>query len=636
MLVYHGTKKEFIDAVVNGTIADTIHEKLIEAGIPDSESQYGSYQNSMPYMQMVLNDREIDDDVDIAIEYQIPLTSRRVDFIVAGSNDSDKNNLVIIELKQWSHVVKTEKNNIVELETFTGGAVREVVHPCQQAYSYAKLIANFNGDIRKNDIGLWPCAYLHNYHSALRDDLTGPQYDEMIEEAPLFLKQDGIKLREHIAEHVKHKSKLDLFNIVNNGQLKPSKALQDAVGSVLNGNEEFTLVMEQEVAFQNIMTIAAQLALRPDEKHVVVVKGGPGTGKSVIAVNLLAKLIESDYSALYTTKNGAPRYAFSKSMTRGRYSLDFLRGLFVGSGFFYDKKTNYVDFILADEAHRLKLKSGYMSNLGENQVKEIINAGRVSVFFLDEDQIVTTSDKGSFEEIRKWVDYFRRQGQKINLHYGKNLELVSQFRCGGSDGYMAFLDDLLQIRSTANKVFDIDYDIRIFDDPCEMREALRPLNANNKARMIAGYCYEWVTKNKTYIENLYDINIGNFHAKWNFDTNKFAVDPNSFEQVGCIHSTQGLEFDYVGIIIGKDLVFEHGIVLTNKNAVAQSDSSSGVRKCRDEILCNRIIRNTYRTLLSRGQKGCFVYCEDENLREYLKKRIVICKEHHEKLSKIAK
>lgn len=634
MLVYHGSKKEFIDAVINGTIADTIHSKLLEAGIPDGESQYDSYQNSMPYMQMVLNDNGIDDDVDVAIEYQIPLTSRRVDFIVAGSNDSGENNLVIIELKQWQHVFKTEKNNVVALETYTGGAMREVVHPCQQAYSYAKLIANFNGDIRDKNIKLYPCAYLHNYHTGLRSELTGPQYDEMIEEAPLFLKQDGVKLKEHIKAHVKHKSKLDLFEIVNNGKLKPSKALQDAVGSVLNGNEEFTLVMEQEVAFQNILSIAAQLALKPNEKHVVVVKGGPGTGKSVIAVNLLAKLIESNYSALYTTKNGAPRYAFSKSMIRGRYSLEFLRGLFVGSGFFYDKPANFVDFVLADEAHRLKEKSGYHSNLGENQIKEIINAARISVFFLDEDQKVTTQDKGSFEEIRKWIDYFRKQGNKINFHYGKNLELVSQFRCGGSDGYMAFLDDLLQIRNTANKVFDIDYDIRVFDTPSEMRDALRPFNANNKARMIAGYCYEWVTKDKTYIDDLYDINIGDFHAKWNFDTNKFAVDKNSFEQVGCIHSTQGLEFDYVGIIIGKDLLLDHGIVLTNKDAVAKSDGSSGVRRSKDFILCNKIIRNTYRTLLSRGQKGCFVYCEDDKLRDYLKERIALCKAYHKKLAKL--
>ena len=637
MLVYRGTKTEFIDAVLKGTIADTIHQKLKEAGIPDSESQYNSYQNSMPYMQMVLSDQEIDGDIDIAIEYQIPLTSRRVDFIIAGSNDSLDNNVIVIELKQWSHVDKTVMDNVIELETYTGGAVREVVHPSQQAYSYAKLICNFNEDIQKNDIKLWPCAYLHNYHNSLRYELTGPQYDEMIKEAPLFLKQDGPELNKFIKERVKHKSVLDLFDIVNNGKLKPSKALQDVVGSVLNGNKVFELVMEQEVAFQNIMKIVGQIELMGEnEKHVVVVKGGPGTGKTVIAVNLLAKLIESGYSAFYTTKNGAPRYAFSKFMTKGKYSLDFLRGLFVGSGHFWDKDTNYCDFILADEAHRLKLKSGIYSNLGENQIKEIINASRVSVFFLDEDQIVTTKDKGSLSEIIKWVNYFKDKGFKMHLHENKNLELVSQFRCGGSDGYMAFLDDLLMIRSTANKVFDIDYEIEVCDSPVVLRDKIRQANGNNKSRMVAGYCYEWVTKNVPKSSPIYDVNIGDFHAKWNFDTNKFGTNPNEVENVGCIHSTQGLEFDYIGVIIGKDLLYREGRVVTNKDAIAYSDASSGVRTCSDLSLCDKIIRNTYRTLMSRGQKGCYVYCEDEQLRDYLKERIRICKEYHKKLSELNK
>lgn len=635
MLVYHGSKKEFINSVVNGTIADIIHQKLTDAGIPDGESQYSSYQNSMPYMQMVLSDYEIDDDVDIAIEYQIPLTSRRVDFIIAGENDENKKNIIIIELKQWTHVDKTEMDNVISLETYTGGKVREVVHPCQQAYSYAKLIYNFNEDIIKNEIELWPCAYLHNYHEALRDELTGPQYDEMIKDAPLFLKQDGLKLNGFIKERVKHKSKIDLFDIVNNGKLKPSKALQDVIGSVLNGNKVFELVMEQEVAFQNIMKIAGKIELFDDnEKHVIVVKGGPGTGKTVIAVNLLAKLIEAGYSAFYTTKNGAPRYAFSKYMTGGKYSLEYLRGLFVGSGHFYDKCANYCDFILADEAHRLKLKSGYHSNLGENQIKEIINSARVSIFFLDEDQIVTTKDKGSMDEIKKWVDYYKKQGLKIQCHEGKNLELTSQFRCGGSDGYMAFLDDLLMIRNTANKVYDIDYNIEICNSPEDLREKIRKCNTNNKSRMVAGYCYEWITKNVSKNAPIYDINLGNFHAKWNFDTNKFATDPKEVENVGCIHSTQGLEFDYIGVIIGKDLLYRNNQVITNKEAIAYSDGSSGVRRCSDIALCDRIIRNTYRTLLSRGQKGCFVFCEDKQLSEYLKKRIDLCKEYHKKLSNL--
>jgi DUF2075 family protein len=271
--------------------------------------------------------------------------------------------------------------------------------------------------------------------------------------------------------------------------------------------------------------------------------------------------------------------------------------LFRGSGSYYQTATNTFDCLIVDEAHRLKLKSGYQSNLGENQVKEIINASKISGFFIDEDQMVTTSDIGTCEEIRKWANFY---GSKI--HESEDLNLVSQFRCNGSDGYLAFLDNLLGVRETANKTFEkeFDYDLRIFDDPNEMYAALKQKNVNNKARMIAGYTYEWISKHD---KTAYDIVLKNgFKKQWNFTTDSFATDPDSFEQVGCIHSTQGIEFEYVGIIIGLDLRYENGRVITDKSKAAQSDGSSGVRRTRNEQLADRIIRNTYRTLLSRGQK----------------------------------
>lgn len=199
------------------------------------------------------------------------------------------------------------------------------------------------------------------------------------------------------------------------------------------------------------------------------------------------------------------------------------------------------------------------------------------------------------------------------------MNLISQFRCNGSDGYLNFLDNLLEIKSTANTKFDYDYDLQIFDDPVEMREALRiKNNVNNKSRMIAGYCYEWISEAEPYGE-LYDIVLENgFKAKWNFSNGIFAIDPDSFEQVGCIHTTQGLEFDYCGIIIGKDLRFENGHVITDPSKEAKSDKSSGIRTCKDKVLADKLIRNTYKTLLSRGQKGCYVYCEDVALRNYMR------------------
>ena len=269
---------------------------------------------------------------------------------------------------------------------------------------------------------------------------------------------------------------------------------------------------------------------------------------------------------------------------------------------------NTYDCLLIDEAHRLNAKSGMFSNKGENQIKELINASKISVFFIDEDQIVTTKDIGSIEEIKKWA---KELGSIV--HFNKSLELVSQFRCNGSDGYLAFLDDLLGIRETANyNYFDMDYDIKLFDNPNEMRNALREKNTNNKARMIAGYCYPW---NSQHDKSKIDIILEDgFTAQWNFYTNSFATSLDSFEQVGCIHSTQGLEFDYVGVIIGLDLRYEDGKVITDYTKRAASDASiKGIKTSKNYALADKIIRNTYRTLLSRGQKGCFIYCEDKQL-----------------------
>ena len=278
--------------------------------------------------------------------------------------------------------------------------------------------------------------------------------------------------------------------------------------------------------------------------------------------------------------------------------------------------------IIIDEAHRLNAKSGMFKNKGENQIKEIINASKVSVFFIDEDQVVTSSDIGSIQEIEKWAKICGS-----TLYYNEETKLTSQFRCNGSDGYIAFLDDLLGIRQTANADgFDMDYDLRIYDDPREMREDLRVNNLiNNKARMVAGYCYEWKSKNSNDL-SVYDIEMDNgYKARWNFSsTSTWAIDEDSFDQVGCIHTSQGLEFDFVGVILGKDIRYENERIITDHTKRAKSDQSlKGLKQNQDPQLVDRIIRNTYKTLMTRGQKGCYIYCEDQSLREYFRTRISV-------------
>ena len=256
--------------------------------------------------------------------------------------------------------------------------------------------------------------------------------------------------------------------------------------------------------------------------------------------------------------------------------------------------------------------------IGVNQVKECINASLLTIFMLDEDQAVTTKDIGSVQEISKWCKEL--ESRSIMR---EETKLSSQFRCNGSDAYIQFVDNLLQRGDETVNVplSELNYDFRIFDDASELREALREKNADNKARMVAGYCYDWNVKNHRG-----DVDIvlpGGFEAKWNLENDKiWAINRQSFEEVGGIHTAQGLEFDYVGVLISKDLSYDKdtGRVITDKTAISRDDKSSGIRGASDDI-AHRLILNTYKKLLTRGQKGCYVYCEDEELCwEYLKRR----------------
>jgi len=274
--------------------------------------------------------------------------------------------------------------------------------------------------------------------------------------------------------------------------------------------------------------------------------------------------------------------------------------------------------LLVDEAHRLNEKSGMFNHLGENQIKEIIEASRFSVFFIDEDQKVTLKDIGSKDEIRFWAN---KAGAKVS-----EIALESQFRCNGSDGYLAWLDNTLQIRETANQtLLGTDYDFRVLDDPRSLHDLIKHKNmAKNKARLVAGYCWKWVSKKHPEI---HDIVIGEYQATWNLDTDGQAwiIKPRSVSEVGCIHTCQGLEVDYIGVIIGPDLIVRDGKIITVPEARASSDKSiHGWKKLIKEdpevikAQLDAIIKNTYRTLMTRGQKGCYMYSTDEETNLYFK------------------
>lgn len=615
MIVYQATKASFSEDVLNDRIETKIHS-LFQQNLNrrTGEREVSSWKHSMQYMDRVLNDKDIPDDCGISIEFQIPQTANRIDFILTGRGIDQKDYAIIIELKQWSEATISAKDAIVN--SFVGGNIRECTHPSYQAWSYAALLENFNETVNHDNIQLRPCAYLHNYVSD--NIITNQHYQDHIQKAPVFLKGEAIKLREFIKQFVKYGDDKKIMYRIDQGRIKPSKSLADSMAAMLEGQPQFIMIEDQKVIYETALQLSAQANI--NQKQVFVVKGGPGTGKSVVGVNLLVELTNRGLLTKYVSKNAAPRAVYEKKLT-GSGKKTVISNLFGGSGAYVDTKANLFDVLIVDEAHRLNEKSGLYGNLGENQVKELIAASQCSVFFLDEDQRVHIKDIGSMDEIHKWAGAV---GAEIT-----EMELSSQFRCGGSDGYIAWLDHTLQKRPTANETLaGINYDFRVFDSPEELRKAIvEKNNINNKSRMVAGYCWDWNSKKNSKVNDVIIPEFG-FEMKWNLvvDGSLWIINPNSVNEIGCIHTCQGLDVDYIGVVIGDDFIVRNGMVITNPDKRSKNDSSvRGYKKLIKEDpgywtpFLDSLIKNTYKTLMTRGMRGCYIYCTDTETREYFKR-----------------
>ncbi len=621
MIVYSANKRLFVQDVKNNVIATKILELIKERGLnAGQEREFAAWHNSMKFMRDIVDDSEIDDEVQIAIEYNIPQTSKRVDFIIIGSDAMEKDNIVIVELKQWSKAEVVDDDMHFSVRTYLANDRRIVCHPSYQAYSYSRFLTNYSQAIHDRDIHLVPCAYLHNYLPAYKPALSAEIYKDWYTTAPFFIMDEVQQFTEFVKRFVTKKSSHgDLLYLIDHGRIKPTKSLQDALATMVRGTPVFDLLDEQAVCYDMCVRTMLQ-CLKDRKKRTLLIQGGPGTGKSVLAVNLLMHFITCSCNAAYVTKNSAPRKAFLSILSGNKAeNIAEISQLFRSPFGLSQVPANSYDCLIVDEAHRL-VKKMYGDWSGENQVKECINASLLTVFLLDEDQAVTTKDIGSIQEISRWC---KELGSTIIMR--EETKLTSQFRCNGSDAYIQFIDNLLQRGSESLPISlsELNYDFRVFDDACLMRDMLREKNAvANKARMVAGYCYDWNVKNH---RSDVDIELpGGFEAKWNLANDDiWAINPRSFEEVGCIHTAQGLEFDYVGVLIGKDLFYDKdsGRVLTNRKAISNDDKSSGIRGASDDD-ARRLILNTYKTLLTRGQKGCYVYCEDEALREYIKKLVL--------------
>jgi len=626
MIIYAETKRGFLEDVdlnrLERRLADGFERQT--GSVPADRSvwadEYARFSNA-------LRRARVDDDMQVAIEYHVSAAGRsRIDVLLAG-NDGERDACLVLELKAWS---EADVSDVPELvwSPYGGGTLAQ--HPCLQARKYKGLILRFNADIRDKGIDIQSAAYLFNLVRRRPEPLEDPRYRHIIDESRLFLADDANDVSRFIEKHVRHRSRHDVLFLLEKGRIIPAPALVERVGRMLDGNEEFDLLDTQNEAFQVIRHAIAGVATAA-KRQVFIVHGGPGTGKSVIAVRLLAEVLQSKRLGFFVAPNKAFRDTLVEQLARG--SRDYREDgqtLFQSSWSFHAAdfmKDRLHEVLVVDEAHRLK-DEAYQYR-GASMVEDMVRAARISVFFLDETQRVQWNDSGSEHRIREAARKFKAQ-----VH--PPFTLTAQFRCGGSDGYLNWLDDVLQIRPTGNfdNWADDHYDFRVFDDAAALYRELKARNADNKARLVAGYSWEWPTEGRQRRGHVKHVTVDGLSLPWNFSGENWATAADGIGQVGCVHTCQGVEFDWLGVLIGPDLRFEHGRVIGDPDKRARTDSSlkgwkkslrqaDGNAAATEAVLAKveAIIKNTYKVLLSRGRKGCFVWCADPGLRDYLRDRL---------------
>ncbi len=627
MLAYCKTYNEFCRDINGGIIVSQIQAALNRSF---SESEQKAFRVSLGSVKNALSNVSIPPKAEVGLELTVPLTSKRIDFIIAGEDETHRKNVVIVELKQWDKVQHTDMSDIVLLGS------EERVHPSWQAFSYGTTITNFNEYIEENPVNVYTCCFLHDYKTEYTNEIKNEVYAEGLKRAPAFISDEWVKFAGFISGKIQRESDVNLLYEISNGRIRPSKFLVDCLSESLNGNSKIELIDQQRVAFSNIK-LEIKKALKTNDRKVIIVKGGAGTGKSLIALHLLGDLHRQGKTAFYVAKSSYIKESYSKMLTRNIPDYKILRTLFRGSGDFHKENFNMdkqFDCLIVDEAHRLteKTKVSFMF-YGENQIQEIIHASKVSVFFIDETQQIDIKDFGTIENIKRAAE-----AEGALIIEDEKYVLKSQFRCNGSDEYINWVESTLYDRPIEEMTTPMDYELRIFDSLTDMQAAIRKKNeeCDNPCRMLSGDVFPWISMNdKTAI----DINIGDFHAQWN-RSKYFAVDPKSVDEVGCIHTSQGMEFEYVGLIVGDDLLYRDGHVVTD---YTRHPEGSGEFKRphqrkpnpEDAQILDRIIRNTYKVLFTRGQKGLYLYVMDPALREFLRIEIDRVKETQARLKAYA-
>ncbi|HVB12984.1 MAG TPA: DUF2075 domain-containing protein [Nitrososphaerales archaeon] len=620
MRLFAGTSKQFIEDTVQNQIAEKLYLAFFNYfRFYPSPSEKNSWRNSLRAIAQVFQHANLVDQ-GVILEYQLPLTSKRLDCLICGRDSDTKDNAVIIELKQWDKCQEAPGEN--EVMTWVGGN-REVLHPSVQVGQYQMYLEDTHTAFHEgaNPIALNACTYLHNYSYYPGDVLFAEKFEQALEKWPLFAADDVKKLEGYLIPKLRHGSGIDVLKRIEESKYRPSKKLMEHVDGVIRGKKEYILLDEQQVVYDKVFTSAKE-GFHDKQKTIIIVKGGPGTGKSVIAINLMADLLRQEYNTHYATGSRAFTLTLRKIIgTRGSAQFKYFNS-------YIEAEENAVDVLIADEAHRIRKTSASRftpknKRLDIPQIEELIKAAKVCAFFIDDDQVVRPGEVGS-------VQYIKEYAQKKNCKIFE-YELEAQFRCNGSDAFVNWVNNTLGIKRTANVIWDQheEFDLKIFNTPEELEIAIKEkVKSGHTGRVTAGFCWAWSDPNPNgSLKD--DVVIGDYRRPWNAKpearilaagipkSNLWAYDPNGIDQVGCIYTAQGFEFDYAGVIFGDDLVYDFDKQTWVGNPENSADTV--VKRSKEQFV--ELVERTYRVLLSRGMKGCYLYFVDKDTERFFKSRI---------------
>lgn len=648
-VLYNEVQSVFISDVERNFVSQKMRHTAELVGIHSAENEIASWENNAPHIARLLTQCGAKDSY-VTFEFLVPFSRKRIDCMIYGKGEDNSENVIHIELKQWSNktvgIADSEGNFtaddnanrqpddvIFNVEAFTGHANRIVAHPSQQVKGYQGYLSNFIEVFSNHEVSLTGLAYCYNY---TKNDTSKPsvlfdeKYAPLLSQYPTYAKDQFDELTEKLTGLLKKGEGLSIFNKVIDSPIRPSKKLLNEVTTMVEeGNTSAFALIEDQLVARNMILDKIRPLLKKNgkfQKSVIIVKGGPGTGKTVIALHILAELSRHQLSVQYATKS-KPLLEGVRHQIRPRARLLFQN---VTSYVPATTDENTLDVILIDEAHRIENFTidryrPERSETGMPQVDTIIRAAKVSVFFIDDRQAIRGREIGSAGMIREAA---KRWNAKV-----EECELTSQFRCNGSDNYMDWLEQVLYNKPITSSFQPEDFDLRIFSTPQAMYDAL--VEQNNKpgqtARLMAGFCWSW-SKDVVDGDLVKDVKIGNFAMPWETSdsvpyqklTKKYprwyewAYKPLGIEQIGCIYTAQGFEFDYAGVIIGGDLKYDpvSKQIYTDKSAC----KDPVLRQNRQEatMTFDDYVRNIYRVLMTRGMKGCYIYAVDECLSNYLK------------------